>query len=144
MKITFTFEYADLLVQIQKQLEMNGLQVLKDDDGAPQIRFSQKSKQVIVECEQGELSSACPFCNAAVNRGVAQSTKNDELNNRNDKAPSAEPDIDVDEEPLTVGAISQLRAQSERIASERARNGEGFRPRRLMPGESEEPPFGGR
>lgn len=143
MKITFTFEYADLLVQVQKQLEMNGLRVLKNDNGEPAIRFVQKTKQVIVECEQGELSNTCPFCSAEVNRGVAQSTKSEERVNRNsDTAPSAQPNNETVDKPLTAGEIAQLRAQSNRIAAERERNGEGFRSR-FMAGESEEPPFGG-
>jgi hypothetical protein len=161
MKIKFTFEYADLLEQIEKMLAMNGVKALTNDKGQKRITFNSKKKEVTVEAEAAPIPEACLFCGAGVNQeaqtiddsktqaiSTETSTTNDE--EQSDETSQANTGEEQENVPMSMAA---LRAQSGALATQDGpikhdvqrgaeAHAELVKPSRLD-GESEDPPFPG-
>lgn len=153
MKVTFTFEYADLLAQLEKTLAMNGVRPLVDDQGNKQIRFDSKQKQVVVHCEAAPLPTACPFCQAGVHQDITtkrdDSTENKEA--LDDEATTInDPQATEEVEENAPMSLAQLKAQSRALSRKDGpikvhRDSEAhaaLAEPALMPGESAGPPEG--
>jgi len=156
MKVTFTFEFSDLVEHIEKLLSMNGVKPLGDHHGGKQIHFDSKKKQVVAHCEAAPIPSTCPFCNAGVEQELptskdAQSPQANVDVHDNHEAEDAEEAEDTQANTAQENvpmSLSALRAQSNALASRKGpikvqRGAEAHaalaKPS-LMDGESEEPP----
>jgi hypothetical protein len=160
MKIKFTFEYGDLLEQIEKMLAMNGVKPLTNDKGQKLIHFNHKKKEVTVEAEAAPIPDACLFCGAGVHQEAPTvddsktqayieepKTNDEEQSDETSQANTGEPEDNV---PMSLAA---LRAQSGALARKDGpikhnvqrgaeAHAELVRPSRLD-GESDDPPFPG-
>lgn len=162
MKVTFTFEYKDLLEQIEKMLSMNGVRALVDKDGNKEIHFDSKKKEVVIHCEAAPLPKTCLFCGSDVQKeaqtqpcGGSDDSKTNEVSQ--DEVNDGDSNDDVsqvnkgDSEENMPMSLASLRARSDALASRKspfkvARGAEAHaalaKPS-LMDGESEDPPFPG-
>lgn len=161
MKIAFTFEYADLMEQIEKMLAMNGVTPLLDAEGNKRISFNHKKKEVIVHCEASPIPDSCLFCGAGVDQ-EAQTKQDDPSTQANEDEPKpTEPTIndsqanegEQEEDGGTPMSLAQLKAQSSALSRQDGpikhnvqRGAEAHAALAgptLMEGESSDPPFGG-
>ena len=162
MKVTFTFEYKDLLDQIEKMLSMSGVRALEDGDGKKAIHFDSKKKEVVIHCEAAPLPNACPFCGSGVQEEIqtkphsgsdddskANEVSQDEVKD-DSQSDVSQANTDDPEENVPM-SLSALRAQSQALAKSKppfkvARGAEAHaalaKPSRLD-GESDDPPFPG-
>jgi hypothetical protein len=162
MKVTFTFEYGDLLDQIEKMLSMSGVRPLVDDKGNKLITFNHKKKEVVVHCEAIPVPDACPFCGSGVNQEAPKEEPNvkeepsfkEEQDVQDATANDGEQDSqanDSDEDPENVPlSMAALKAQSSALASRgptRVQRGAeahaALATPSLLDGESTDPPFPG-
>lgn len=164
MKVTFTFEYADLLEQIEKMLAMNGVQALTDDEGNKQIHFNHKKKEVVIHCEAAPIPDSCPFCGSGVDQEAPtqkddprpkdepseQATQENEGESEENNVSTANTGDQEENRPMSLAA---LRAQSGALARKQGpikhnvqRGAEAHAALvepSLLDGESDEPPFPG-
>ena len=158
MKVTFTFEYGDLLEQIEKMLSMNGVKALTDDEGNKLITFNQKKKEIVIHCEAAPIPEACPFCNSGVQQddteiddSKTQTIDDDSQTNDDDPSNKVSQANTGDEEENVPMSMAALKAQSRALSSQKgplkvARGAEAHaelvEPSRLD-GETEDPPSPG-
>jgi hypothetical protein len=119
MKVTFTFEFSDLLEHIEKLLSMNGVKLLGDSHGGKQIHLDPKKKQIVAHCEAAPIPSTCPFCGKGVEQELptskdAQSPQTNIDVHDNDEAEAAQANTVEENVPMSLSA---LRAQSNALAS---------------------------
>lgn len=123
MKVTFTFEYADLLEQIEKMLSMNGVQALKEANGNKQVYFDHKKKEIVVHCEAAPLPESCPFCGSGVHpEAQGQADPQIDEDTKANEDPQANEDTQAntdDSEENTPMSLSALRAQSSALAAQK-------------------------
>ena len=161
MKITITFEYDDLLEDIEKKLAMSGVRPTVNDKGEKQITFNHKRKEVVAHCEAAPVPDSCLFCGGGVDQELP--TKQDSKTQANtdeheDNEPTAndedsqanEGEPEEGEEPMTLAQLkSHSRALSRKegpIKHNVQRGAEAhaaLATPSLMEGESTESPFGG-
>ena len=160
MKVTFTFEFDDLLGQIVKLLSMSGVKPLLDADDKPCISFDSKKKEVTVQCEAAPVPTACPFCTHTVN--TATPTQQDSKTTANTDEPiTTEATTNDDDsqanngeekedggEPMTLAQIrAQSNALSRKVGPIKVQRGAeahaALATTSRLEGESSEPPFGG-
>lgn len=126
MKVTFTFEYGDLLEQIEKMLSMNGVKALTDDEGKKLIIFNHKKKEIVTHCEAAPIPDSCPFCGSGVQQEAqtisdskqqATSIEDAQTNDddQHDEATQANTGDSTENRPMSLAA---LRAQSGALASQ--------------------------
>ena len=89
MKVTFTFEFKDLIEHIEKMLSMNGVAPKTDEDGGKQITFNVKKKEIVAHCEAIPVPDACPFCNSDVDQST-QTQQADKEETRNPQKPEGQ------------------------------------------------------
>jgi hypothetical protein len=163
MKITITFEYADLLEDIEKKLAMSGVRPTVNDKGEKQITFNHKKKEVVAHCEAAPIPDSCLFCGGGVDQ-EAQTKQDDPSTQANEDEPKpTEPtNKDDDDSQANEGeqedggtpmSLAQLKAHSSALSRQDGpikhnvqRGAEAHAALAgptLMEGESSDPPFGG-
>lgn len=163
MKITITFEYGDLLEDIEKKLAMSGVRPTVNDKGEKQITFNHKKKEVVAHCEAAPVPDSCLFCGGGVDL-EAQTKQGDPSTqaNNNEPKPTETTQQDNDDSQANEGdqeeggepmSLAQLKAHSRALSRKGGpikhnvqRGAEAHaalaKPA-MMDGETTESPFGG-